>query len=281
MGTRAMEDALQAIEAHYSRGGILSSILLALRDMGSEAGTLAPSDLAPVDEFHVGGLEATIELANRASLKPGNRVLDVGCGLGGSVRYLASERQCRAIGIDITGEYIEVANSLTQLLGLHEVAAFRQSSALNMPFDDGSFDIVWTEAAQMNIADKRAFYGEIARVLSPGGRLAFHDIFQGEGGDLYYPVPWAEERSISFLATPETVREILEDLQFNVLDWEDKSRQSLRWLGAVVERLKAAGPARPGLHLLMGSSARTKLDNNIRNLAEGRFVVIQAVAEKA
>ena len=276
-----MEDALQAVEAHYSRGGILSSILGALRDMGSEITTLAPRDLSPVDEFHVGGREATIELANRASLKPGIRVLDVGCGLGGSVRYLASERQCRAAGIDLTGEYVDVANALARLLGLHEVTAFRQSSALDMPFHDGAFDVVWTEAVQMNIADKRAFYSEMARLLSPGGRLAFHDIFQGEGGDLYYPVPWAEERSISFLAMPETVRDILKDLQFNVLHWEDKSRQSMDWLAAAVERSKSAEPARLGLHLLMGSTARVKLENNIRNLAEGRFVVIQAVAEKA
>src|SRR5262245_26442575 len=109
-----MEDAPQAVEAHYTRGGILGSILRALRDMGSEVTTLTPSDLAPVDEFHVVGREATIELANRASLKPGSRVLDVGCGLGGSVRYLASERQCRATGIDLTREYVGVANSLSQ-----------------------------------------------------------------------------------------------------------------------------------------------------------------------
>lgn len=276
-----MEDAQKAVEAHYGRGGILSSILGALRDMGRDLSTLVPSDLAPVDEFHVGGREATIELANRASLKPGDRVLDVGCGLGGSVRYLASERHCRATGIDLTGEYVDVANALAQMVGLHEVTAFCQSGALNMPFHSGSFDIVWTEAVQMNISDKRAFYCEIARLLSPGGRLAFHDIFQGEGGDLYYPVPWAEERSISFLVTPETVREILQDLHFNLLHWEDKSRQSVDWLAAAVERSKSADPARLGLHLLMGSTARAKLENNIRNLVEGRFVVIQAIAEKA
>lgn len=123
---RPIADARQVVEAHYCRGGILSSILSALRDMGSEITTLAPSDLAPVDEFHVGGRQATIELANRASLKPGIPVLDVGCGLGGSVRYLASERQCRATGIDLTGEYVEVPNALAQLLGLHEVTAFRR-----------------------------------------------------------------------------------------------------------------------------------------------------------
>ena len=275
-----MDDAQKAVEAHYSRGGILDSILRVLRDMGRDLRTLAPSDLAPVDEFHVGGRDATIALANQASLKPGDRVLDVGCGLGGSVRYLASEWNCRVTGIDLTKEYVEVATALTQILGLHEVTAFGQSGALNMPFRNGSFDMVWTEAVQMNIADKRAFYCEIARLLAPGGRLAFLDLFQGERGDLYYPVPWAEESSISFLAMPQTVREILQSLQFNVLHWEDKSRQSVDWLAAAVERSQSADPGRLGLHLLMGNSARVKLENNIRNLREDRFVVIQAIAEK-
>jgi ubiquinone/menaquinone biosynthesis C-methylase UbiE len=208
------------------------------------------------------------------------RVLDVGCGLGGSARYLAAERQCHATGIDLTGEYVAVANVLAEMMGLNGVTAFCKGDALNTPFHDGSFDVVWTEAVQMNIEDKRAFYAELGRVLCPGGRLAFHDIFQGEGGDLHYPVPWAEERSISHLATPQTVRGILQDLELNVLHWEDKSRQSLDWLAAIVERSKAADAARLGLHLLMGSGARAKLENNIRNLVEGRFVVIQAVAEK-
>lgn len=140
-----MEGALQAIEAHYTRGGILDSILRTLRDMGRNITSLTPSELAPVDEIHVGGREATIDLANRASLKPESRVLDVGSGLGGSVRYLASERQCRATGIDLTGEYVEIANALSQLLGLQQVTTFRQSSALNTPFDDGAFDVVWTD----------------------------------------------------------------------------------------------------------------------------------------
>ena len=225
-----MENTRQSVEGHYGPGEILGSILRALREMGKDIGKLAPADLAPVDEFHIRGREATVELANRASLRPGLRVLDVGSGLGGSVRYLASERKCRATGVDLTEEYVEVANTLAELVGLKDATEFHQCNALGMPFDNGSFDAVWTEHVQMNIADKRAFYSEIARVLAPRGRLIFHDIFRGDGGDLYYPVPWAEESSISFLVVPEAVREILEDLGFKILDWEDKSRQSLSGL---------------------------------------------------
>jgi ubiquinone/menaquinone biosynthesis C-methylase UbiE len=275
-----MTDARGPVDAHYGRGKVLDSILAALAQAGKDVAALTPPDLAPVDEFHIRGREATIELADRASLEPGLRVLDVGCGLGGSVRYLASERQCRAAGIDLTSEYVEVANALAQMVGLRASTEFRQGSALDIPFDDRSFDVVWTEHAQMNIADKRAFYGEIARVLAPTGRVVFHDIFQGDGGDLYYPVPWADEPSISFLTSPQEVQALLRDLGFRILAWEDKSQQSLEWFKASVERLKASGPPPLGLHLLMGETARRKFENNIRNLAERRFVVVQAVAAR-
>jgi SAM-dependent methyltransferase len=149
-----------------------------------------------------------------------------------------------------------------------------------MPFDDGTFDVVWTEHVQMNIPDKHAFYREIGRVTRPGGMLLFHDIFEGKGGPLHYPVPWAEESSISFLAEPEQVRKTLEVLGYVIHDWADKSELSLQWLVTTIEKLKVSGPPPLGTHLLMGATAREKLENAIRNLREGRFVVYQARAEK-
>jgi ubiquinone/menaquinone biosynthesis C-methylase UbiE len=276
-----MENVRADVEKHYGRGEILNSILHALRDAGKDLTQLTPPDLAPVDEFHIRGREATIELANRVSLQPGLHALDVGCGLGGSARYLASEHGCYVTGIDLTKEYVEVATALADLVGLKNRVEFQQSSALSMPFDNNSFDLAWTEHVQMNIADKRAFYGEIARVLKPGGRLLFHDIFQGDGGPPHYPVPWAETSEISFLATPETVRGVLNTLGFKLLSWENKSQHSLEWFAATLERIKQSGPPLLGLHLLMGVTVKAKFENVLRNLQEGRIVVFQAAAEKS
>lgn len=275
-----MASAPEPVESHYGRGGILDSILRVLRETGKDPARLRPADLAPVDEFHVRGREATIELAGRAALAPDLRVLDVGSGLGGSARYLASERQCHVTGIDLTKEYVDVATALAELVGLGEKVEFRQASATALPFDAGAFDVVWTEHVQMNIADKSGFYGEIARVLKPRGRLLFHDVFQGPGGEPHFPVPWAGAPAISFLAAPDDVRRILDDLGFTVLDWEDRSRPSLDWFLAAIEKMKASGPPPLGIHLLMGETARTKFQNLVRNLREGRVVVVQAVAER-
>lgn len=276
-----MDTTCSDVERHYGRGQILQSIMRALREMQKDISTLSPVDLALVDAFHTRGRAATIDLARRAALTPGLKVLDIGCGLGGSARYLVSEHGCQVTGIDLTKEYVDAASAIAELVGMKNLVAFHQASALDLPFPDGSFDVVWTEHVQMNIADKRAFYGQIARVLTPRGRLLFHDVFQGPGGALHYPVPWAEDASISFLETPETVRNILEGLGFSVLDWEDKSQMSREWFVTRIAALDASGPSPLGSHLLMGETARHKLENNVRNLSERRSVVVQGVVEKA
>ena len=158
----------QEIGRHYGVSGVLDTILRTLSGMGKDLTQLRPEDLAPVDEFHVRGREATVELADFACLKPGSRVLDVGCGLGGSVRYLADEHQCRATGIDLTKEYVETARALAERVGLAAKARFIRASALEIPFADGSFDIVWTEHARMNIADKNRFDELVKSQLNDG-----------------------------------------------------------------------------------------------------------------
>jgi SAM-dependent methyltransferase len=261
-------------------GGVLDAILHTLLGMGKDLNHLRPRDLAPVDEFHVRGREATVELALLAGLGPGSRVLDVGCGLGGSVRYLADEHQCRGTGIDLTREYVEVARALAERVGLAAKAQFIQASALEIPFAGGSFDVVWTEHAQMNIADKNRLLSEVVRVLKVGGRFVFHDILQDEGGEPHYPLPWANDASISFLATAESLKGLLGDAGLSIRSWGDKSQQSLEWFTAVGEKLKKGGRPPLGLHLLMGENAKIKSQNLVRNLQEGKIRIIQAVAEK-
>ncbi len=268
---------LRSIESHYGRGAILDSILRALTAAGKDLSHLLPADLAPVDEFHVRGRQATVELADLAALRPGERVLDVGCGLGGSVRYLAVEHEVRAVGVDLTKEYIDAAGVLARMVGLAGQVDFQQANACELPFEDASFDVVWTEHVQMNIADKRAFYAGLARVLAPGGRLVFHDIFLGEGGEPGFPLPWAEDSALSFLASQDEVRDILTELGFDIRLWQDISPLSQAWFEAKERSLTNSGTPPLGIHLLMGETAHTKVRNMGRNFREGRISSVQAV----
>jgi len=274
------EDTLQPVENHYGLNELLDSILRALATAGKDIERLVPADLAAVDEFHIRGRDATLELAGRAGIEAGMRVLDVGCGIGGSARHLAKEHGCHVTGIDLTRDYVEVAKALAERTGLADNVEFHHGSATELPYTTKSFDIVWTEHVQMNIADKAAFYGEIARVLKPGGRLLFHDIFSRDGCEPRYPVPWAGDPSISFLARVDAVPGILEAAGLQVLEWEDCSEDSLAWFRNAVARVRAAGPAPLGLHLLMGASTLPKFENLIRNLQESRITVIRSVAAR-
>ena len=256
------------VDQHYAVAGLGERILDALGNPSE----LTVDDLAPVDAFHIRGRAATEELASWLDLGETDRVLDVGSGLGGTARYLADRHGCRVTGIDLTPDYCDAAALFSERVGLSARTEFYCGSALELPFDDGMFDVAWTEHVQMNIADKAQFYGEIARVLKPGGRFAFHDVFAGKRPEPHYPTPWAGTAEISHLARPDDV----DWSGFEKVRWEDRSADALAFFDAAL-----SGPPRPvGLHLLMPDRAREKFENVRRNLAEDRVCVVQAVLVK-
>jgi SAM-dependent methyltransferase len=268
------------VESHYGRGGILDAIFHALQEAGVDTQHLKPDDLAPIDELHVRGREGTAELAHRIPWKHGMRVLDVGCGIGGSSRFLATSCGCDVTGIDLTREFVDIATRLSRLVGLDNATRFHQGNALDLPFQDNSFDVVWTQHAQMNIENKRQFYSEMARVLKPGGRMVFHDVFRNGNRLPLFPVPWANGPSTSFLTTPSNARSLIESLGLEILDWEDTTRKSLDWMIRMGEqRRQSGGPALSPL-VVIGESGRVKMENAARSLSEDRLRVVQAVAEK-
>lgn len=265
------------VEAHYTRRGLAEAIMAALEAAGKDPANLRPEDLAAVDEFHIRGREATHELAGRLDLDTGKHVLDVGSGLGGASRYLAATFGCRVTGLDLTEEYCRVAQMLAGHLGLGEQITYRQGNALAMPFEDATFDVVWTQHAAMNIADKPRLYAEIRRVLKPAGCLAIYDTLAGVGGPVHFPVPWARQPAISFLVTPEELRRLLEETGFHVTHWRDTTEICRHWFLGVARRMQQQGPPRLGLHLLLGPEFRTMAANMVRNLEEQRIVLIETV----
>ncbi len=276
-----MPDETQRVAAHYARADLGEAILAALRAAGKDPDELSPDDLAPLDQFHVRGLEATEQLAELAALEAGTRVLDVGCGIGGPARHLAAHHGCRVTGLDLTEEYCRVASMLAARTGLGERVEFRHGDALAMPFEDASFDVVWTQHASMNIADKDRLYAEMHRVLGPGGRLALYDIVAGEAGPPHFPVPWARAPEISFLVSPQALRAGLEAAGFEVAAWGDVTAAGIDWLGRMRAKAPEGGPPALGLHVVVGPDWAEMFANVGRNLEQGRIALIQALARKA
>ena len=267
------------VSDHYTIGDLSERIFATLAAAGADVDNMTIDDLAPVDGFHIRGREATKELLEWARIVADEHVLDAGCGIGGTSRYLADATGCSVTGVDLTGEYIDVARLLSERVGLAEGVSFRQGSVLELPFDDAAFDVAWTEHVQMNIADKAGFYGELFRVLRPGGRLAFHDIFAGPEGEEYLPVPWAEKVSISHLIPIEALRGVLGAAGFSQLVWEDKTAASSEFFVKRFAEEQEDGAPAIDLHVLM-NKAEIKFRNLLRNLQEGRICVVQAVMTK-
>jgi ubiquinone/menaquinone biosynthesis C-methylase UbiE len=270
----------RSVGEHYGRGDLAARILEALRAAGKDPDDLTPEDLAPVDQFHIRGREATLELAHRADITSGTRALDVGGGLGGPARTLASEFGCTVEVLDFTEEYCRTGEMLTVRTGLSDLVSFRHASALEMPYPDASFDVAWTQHSSMNIADKERLYKEIHRVLRPGGRLALHEIMAGPASPIHFPVPWARDPSISHLQPPETIRSLIATTGFHESSWVDETAPATEWFNQRLSATASEGPPPLGLHLLLGPDSNEMFRNQVLNLGEGRISVIQAVFER-
>ena len=256
---------------HYRRAESLARILTKIDEV---SGDLSPDALAPLDQFHSGGLAATRELARLAAIKPGELVLDAGCGVGGPARLLAAEQGARVRAVDLSPDYIAIARALSKKSGI--AVEFETADLLQLPFGDASFDIVWTQHVSMNIADKTRLYRELRRVLRPGGRLVFQDVLAGDNpGPLQFPLMWADGPEESHLIAAKDLRVLLPRCGFRETLWQDRTPATI----AFFDRPGATPPSpRPlGIHLLLGPDFSKMVANMRQNLAAGRVSVAMGV----
>ena len=273
-----MSQSSDPVASHYDRADIAGTILDALARAGRE--TIDTAALGPYDEFHIRGRMATEELLAAAGFEAGMTVLDVGCGIGGPARFLAEQAGCKVVGIDLTPSFCTAAERLTEAVGLAEQVSFRQGDATAMPFGDASFDGAWMLHAAMNIPDKTALYAEIARVLNPGAVFAGYEIHDGVNAPPVFPVPWAEEPSISHLIGSEAWRDHLAAAGFAVESWRDLTEPGAAFFGKAQERIESGEADTFGLSLLMGENFADKVANMASNLGEKRIAVVEAICRR-
>jgi SAM-dependent methyltransferase len=125
--------------------------------------------------------------------------------------------------------------------------------------------------AAMNIPDKPALYAEAFRVLRPGGTFVVYDVLQGDGGDVHYPVPWATDSSMSFLASPAEMRELLGAAGFRIIAEVDSSQESLEWFQQLRARIERDGPPPVTFATFLGDEFGLMAANQVANLAQRRI----------
>jgi len=275
-----MDSYAESINEHYGKPGLLERMYTFLAGEGKDVNTLTCDDLTAFDEFHIGGRGETRNLARLVNVHEGVEILDVGSGVGGPARTLAGEFAARVTGLDITEEFCRVARELTERVGLSDNITFHQGSAMEMPFEDERFDIVWTQFAAMNINDRHALYREMFRVLRPGGLLAIHEVMGASDKPMKFPVLWAADPSISFVKPARWVRNELAATGFREKLWNDLTESSIRWF----EEMKGSDQgarSRKARKTLSGSENFSESARNVmQNLKDGAINVVQTIWEK-
>ncbi|RZT16852.1 ubiquinone/menaquinone biosynthesis C-methylase UbiE [Kribbella sp. VKM Ac-2569] len=267
-----MSDA--ALSSQYVTGTSRADIERALIAAGKDVHALQVADLAMLEDYHTGGRIATVQLADLVDITPASSVLDAGTGIGGTARYLADQFGCAVAAVDLSDEYCETARWLNRLVGLDDRITVTQGDVTALPFDDASFDVVFSQHVQMNVAGKDELYQEARRVLKIDGRLALWDITAGNGRELDYPLPWADLPDHTHLSTPAALRAGIEAAGFTIGHWTDPTEE----VATMMRAIQALPPSPLGLHAFVPDFQK-RLQNLTAALSDGRLQAIRAIAQ--
>jgi ubiquinone/menaquinone biosynthesis C-methylase UbiE len=261
--------------ADYHAPHITERLADTLASMSADGATLSVQELAGFDQFHTGGLSATVRLTALVSIDAESNVLDVGSGLGGPARYIASTYGARVTGIDLSPTFVEAAVMINDRTSLGARVSFRTGNALALPFPPDTFDVVIMQHVAMNIADRAALYAGIRNVLRNGGQFLTYDIIERTGPPAY-PVPWSSTPQTSFLLTESATRQALEDARFAVETWQVQGPEA-----AAAFQLPPGVQAPPIAAILGRPNFGQAVANLAASIADGRVAVLTAVLRKS
>ena len=269
------------VAAHYASASLVEAIKRGIQQLGKTTQTATIADLAPVDEFHIGGRQATMDFMDQLSLRDTDSVLDIGCGIGGAARFVADHYGAKVTGIDLTKEFVETGEEICRWLGLDDRVSLQQGSALNLPFEPSSFHHAYMMHVGMNIADKGSLARQIARVVKPGGTFGVFDVMRTGDEELLYPVPWATIADTSVMETADDYSDYLKAAGFTIVGVRNRKDIALDFYKKLRATAVASNQVPPlGLHILMGQSAPTKVKNMLENVSRGRIAPVEILAKK-
>jgi ubiquinone/menaquinone biosynthesis C-methylase UbiE len=213
---------------------------------GSATADGTAEGLQYLDQYHVGGSQAVERLLVTLMLSPSDIVLDIGSGLGGPARQVATAVGCRVTGVDITEAYVDAAAELTDRCGLSDRVRFLHRDIADLvpkqPFDAG-----FTMHVQMNIEAKRQWFVEIAQRLAPRARFAVWEVCRTSDAELSWPLPWSMDGSDSHLATSDNLRDAVLGAGFELVEWVDESAWASSWFDTTFAEGLPSGPTLPML----------------------------------
>ncbi len=271
----------EQIKFSFHSKNLTENIFIALEKGNKNVHRLRLDDLEQVDQIHTGGPGATHDLLTLADIPSHSEVLDAGCGLGGSARILAKQRNHLVTGIDPSNQFITTAKALTTSTRLSDQVIFKQGSLLDIPFKNDSFDAVLCQQTLMTIQDKEKGLKEIHRVLRTKGKLILHEIVKGPDAPLHYPVPWAAAETSCCLEPWQSTEQRLLESGFKKVMVKDCTEEASNWWAGINKtKRKTSRENDLGAHLIFGDHADAFGKTMGFNFKWNRIKVVKAIFEK-
>lgn len=203
------------------------------------------------EDIHVGLYESDDEPIRDASRRtveriaakidhpgPDKRILDIGAGYGGAMRYLARHYGCACVALNLSEVENERDRAMNKEQGLDGLITVVDGNFEDLPYDDQSFDVVWCQDSMLHSGDRARVVSEAARVLKPGGQFLFTDPMQAENCPAGVLQPILDRIHLESLGSPRFYREQAARLGLDEIEFEDHSGQLTTHYWRVLRELR-------------------------------------------